>query len=224
MGCKVETKTGELIKAETSYASAYGAQMKGYIQGYKGECGVSFSGGGTIYVDSGFIVWDGKNIQIDDDGLQYKLEPETGPDKTYYVFLVIDMKSGDGKLAVEDSTNPPGFVQDDLFLNYADGVCWILIGDVINTDTGLNGSERTIKPLTGAEKLFEGNAAIGNTIDLKYSVDILMSAKHIDLKLELLNIKLQGIVAILSINLISLMIVLSLLPLGNVNIPASPIR
>lgn len=194
MACNVETLAGKPILSEVADAGAYGSRLEGYIIGYRNECKLSYIGS-TLTMGSGVIVLNGKRIIIDDEGISVDIPVEPSGTNTYWAFLKIDMAAGKGTLEYADSTNPPGFVQDDLFLNPTNGVHWLEAGVFINSTTGITDLTNLLKSLTGVTELFFGKAAVGQTIDLKYPLDVLKSAKHIDLKLELLNVKLQGIVS-----------------------------
>lgn len=179
MAMKIETRELQPILAETQSAEGYALGLNGVLKGYADEMKLSYlnSGtGATVKIGAGILLWQGKRIYTDSEGLSFDVPLQTASNQKYDIYLRIDMAQPDNVTAEYVATGafPAGYVTDDLFNNFRNGVNYVLLGNFINTVTGIiqvtqtvGYAEIIIPPQTREVILWEGNAAEGATLELE---------------------------------------------------------
>lgn len=141
----IETASTKPILSRVSYVGEYAYDVFGYVEGYLNNLEITQKNN-NIIVSSGLIAVDGKRIVINDE-ISITLPYESGGGMMEYnLFLKVNMATPDVISLVTSVTyaNPSGYRDDDLFLNYENGIKFIKLATIINSSAGIQGVKKVI--------------------------------------------------------------------------------
>lgn len=141
----IETKSTKPILSRVSYVGEYAYDVFGYVGGYLNDLNISHKNN-EIIVASGLIAVDGKRIVINDE-MSITLPYESGGGMMEYnLFLKVNMATPDNLSLVTSViyANPSDYRNDDLFLNYDNGIKFIKLATIVNSSAGIQGVEKVI--------------------------------------------------------------------------------
>lgn len=141
----IETKSTKPILSRVSYVGEYAQDVYGYVEGYLNNLEITQKNN-NIIVSSGLIAVDGKRIVINDE-MSVSLAYESGGGMMEYnLFLKVNMATPDNLSLVTSViyANPSDYRNDDLFLNYDNGIKFIKLATIVNSSAGIQGIEKVI--------------------------------------------------------------------------------